>query len=99
MNTTEIHQDSAAIQDVMNAWGFKSRVAEVLDKSPSYISQVISGSVISLPIASQIAKILDCEVHEAFPNIEQYQPGYDAQAARAAKRKAELEKFRQKLAS
>jgi len=83
----------------MKAHGFVTLAAEVLEKSPSSVSQVINGDCISLPIAKGIAKILKCHVWEAFPKTPQYQPNYSLKKVNAKKRALEVETMRQQLAS
>ncbi|MGL1958769.1 MAG: helix-turn-helix transcriptional regulator [Colwellia sp.] len=85
------------IQTKLSTRGFAARVAEALGKSPSSISQVISGDAISKPIATSIAKILNCKIEDVFPHIPQYQPGYDVKALNAKKRATETAKIRDQL--
>ncbi|RUO58666.1 helix-turn-helix domain-containing protein [Pseudidiomarina marina] len=46
-------------------------IAEVMGKSPSLISKVISGNAKSFGVAYFIATILEKSVNEVFPNIKQ----------------------------
>lgn len=79
--------------------GFAARTAEALGKSKSTVSQVISGTCVSLPVATSIAKLIGVPIHIIWPNIPNYQPGFNANALRAKQRAAETALIKQQLAS
>lgn len=65
--------DSKQIKKELMRRGFDfSMIAEALGKSPSLVSKVASRKARSQPVALAIAKALDMEIDEVFPDIDAY---------------------------
>ncbi|MRJ41059.1 helix-turn-helix domain-containing protein [Idiomarina sp. FenBw--71] len=68
-----ILMDSAKIKKELRRRGFDySMLAEALNKSPSLISKVVARKAKSQPVALAIAKALELEIEEVFPDVEAY---------------------------
>ncbi|RUO49522.1 helix-turn-helix domain-containing protein [Pseudidiomarina donghaiensis] len=65
--------DSQQIKKELMRRGFDfSMIAEVLGKSPSLVSKVASRKARSQAVAVALAKAIEREIEEVFPDIEAY---------------------------
>jgi ribosome-binding protein aMBF1 (putative translation factor) len=66
--------DSKQIKTELAVRGFDfSMLAQAINKSPSLVSKVASRKATSRPVAVAIAKALERQLHEVFPDVQMYQ--------------------------
>jgi len=86
-----IKMDKNQIKKELASSGYDlSMVAEALDKSPSLISKVLARQAKSRFVAEAIARVLDRDVTEIFPDVPEYQTAVPVSDQQRKKKVSEL---------